>query len=254
MKNKALLAFGANLGNPGTTFQNVVEQLQKLPDLDVTATSQLIPTTPVGGRPNQPDFLNGAICIDTSLDAATLITRLLEVEVQLGRTRDQRWDARTVDLDLLLLDQQVITNQHCQIPHPRMSFRQFMLIPAAEVATNWIHPFCGCSLGNLLSQIRRGIKRVTIVEQGPEKSCEANAVKIDCLKRICRNHHLPLVEPGESFEPTDGGQLTILLNPASIDYPTRTPYLELCGSWSDAEIEIELEAAFLAAEPINDCR
>lgn len=254
MKHQALLAFGANLGNPRATFNNVITNLQTMPDLQVAATSRLIATQPVGGRPGQPAFLNGAIRIETTLSADELVRRLLQIEVKLGRTRDQRWDARTVDLDLLLLDRQTISDEHCQIPHPRMTFRQFMLVPAAEIAADWLHPYCGCSLGTLLRQLQQGIKQVAL-SSGATKSCDdLEYQKTDALKRICREHDVPLVELNPHRPQDSDGRLTVLFHPAVTMQPTTGPYLELCGPWSATDLKIEMEAAFLAAQPISDSR
>ena len=95
---------------------------------------------PIGGPAGQEPFLNAAALLETSLPPAELLARLQRIELHLGRTRETRWAARTLDLDLLLYDNLVLNTPYLTLPHPRMAFRRFVLEPAAEVAPEMAHP------------------------------------------------------------------------------------------------------------------
>lgn len=144
-----LIALGANLGDRGETITQALEALAADPQLSLIARSQLLVTAPVGGPPDQPDFLNAAASFETDLSPTEVHQRLIDIEQQHGRVRSQRWGARSLDLDLLLYDEQIIASQRLTIPHPRMTFRRFVMQPAAEVAPQMRHPQRRATLAQL---------------------------------------------------------------------------------------------------------
>lgn len=144
-----LIALGANLGDLGETLTQAVDQLASDPDFTLEARSQLLVTKPVGGPSGQPDYLNSAAKFSTSLSPDEVHQKLIDVEQSHGRVRIQRWGARKLDLDLLLYDQQTIETPQLTIPHPRMSFRRFVMQPAAEVAGEMLHPELDATIGQL---------------------------------------------------------------------------------------------------------
>ncbi len=164
-----LISFGANLGEPRDTLTRVVQLLQMQEKVAVSAVSEGHLTKPVGGPPGQSDYLNAAIRIETDLAAAELQRVLQRAETLLGRTRSVRWNARLVDLDLLLYGTQTTDTPDLTVPHPRMSFRRFVLQPAVEVAGEMVHPETGLSLRSLLSHLDDADNYVALV--GPTCSC-----------------------------------------------------------------------------------
>jgi len=144
-----LIALGANLGDRGAVLTKAVEQLAADPDFTLVAQSELLVTKPVGGPSGQPDYLNSAARFSTSLAPDQVHRKLIEVEQTHGRVRIQRWGARKLDLDLLLYGQQIIETSQLTIPHPRMSFRRFVMQPAAQVAAEMLHPEFGVTIGAL---------------------------------------------------------------------------------------------------------
>jgi 2-amino-4-hydroxy-6-hydroxymethyldihydropteridine diphosphokinase len=160
---RSLLAVGANLGDRAATLCKTLELVAALPQTHLLARSTWHETTPVGGPEGQTNFLNGAILVETLLAPGDLATAMQDIERQLGRERLVRWDARTIDIDLLLFGVQIIDTADLQIPHPRMSFRQFMLVPAAEIAGEMIHPTSGRTIAALLHQLRSAPRTVGVI-------------------------------------------------------------------------------------------
>ena len=127
------LALGANLGDRDQTIRTALARLDAHEHIDVQRVSRLMETDPVGYE-DQPRFLNGVARLQTSLEPRDLLTVLLDLERDLGRTRHgPRFGPRTIDLDILLYDSREIDEPGVEIPHPRMVERVFVLEPLAEL-------------------------------------------------------------------------------------------------------------------------
>jgi 2-amino-4-hydroxy-6-hydroxymethyldihydropteridine diphosphokinase len=129
---RAFLGLGSNLGDRARNLRRAVELLDGRAGVRVVRTSSLFETEPVG--PPQPNFVNAAVEIETALSARELLRACMEVEAELGRTRDERWGPRTIDVDVLLYDDELIDEPGLRVPHPRMHERAFVLVPLAELA------------------------------------------------------------------------------------------------------------------------
>lgn len=136
---EAYLGLGANLGDRLTTLREAVDILSADPGIVVRRTSRVWETDPVGG-PEQPDFLNIVVEIDTDLDPLDLLAAVNRVESELGRVRDVRWGPRTIDIDVLLIDALTITDDRLTVPHPRMHQRAFVLFPLLELIADPVLP------------------------------------------------------------------------------------------------------------------
>jgi 2-amino-4-hydroxy-6-hydroxymethyldihydropteridine diphosphokinase len=110
-----------------------MDELKALPGTRVRRCSSLYRTAPVG-EPDQPDFINAVVQIETALDPLEVLDALLAIERRHGRVRSRRNAPRTLDLDLLLYDDRTIDTPGLQLPHPRMHERAFVLLPLAEIA------------------------------------------------------------------------------------------------------------------------
>lgn len=126
------VGLGANLGDAPATLKSAVQALRQLPQSRVTALSSLYRSRPLG-PPGQPDYFNAAASLDTSLTPHALLAALQAIENTHGRVREQRWAARTLDLDLLLYGQDIITTTDLILPHPELTKRNFVVIPLLEL-------------------------------------------------------------------------------------------------------------------------
>jgi 2-amino-4-hydroxy-6-hydroxymethyldihydropteridine diphosphokinase len=137
---RAYVGLGANLGDREPTLRAAVEALAAEEGIEVVAISTLRETDPVGVS-EQPQFLNGAAALETTLSARELLDRLLEIEQRFGRVRiPGEHGPRTLDLDLLLYGGEVIGEPGLTVPHPRLHERRFVLEPLAELVPGLVVP------------------------------------------------------------------------------------------------------------------
>ena len=127
---KAVIALGANIGNPQEQMDLAVALLRE--SLDVSAVSSYFTTSPVGG-PEQPDYLNAVCIAESDLPAADLLALLHGIEKVLGRERIEHWGPRTIDLDLIQYGALLSYADELLLPHPRAHERRFVLEPWFEV-------------------------------------------------------------------------------------------------------------------------
>jgi 2-amino-4-hydroxy-6-hydroxymethyldihydropteridine diphosphokinase len=149
----AYIALGSNLGDRRDYLDRALQALQEHPNIEVTQVSSYQETAPVGGPAGQPDFLNAAAELKTDLSPRELLSVLLQVEQALGRVRRERHGPRTIDLDLLLYEDQVIQESGLTVPHPAMHERGFVLKPLAEIAPRVVHPLLDATIQDLLESL-----------------------------------------------------------------------------------------------------
>jgi 2-amino-4-hydroxy-6-hydroxymethyldihydropteridine diphosphokinase len=127
--HRAFVALGSNLGD---RWANLATGVAQLPD--VVALSRVYETDPVGGPPGQARYLNMVVELRTSAPPLELLAAAQRAETVAGRARTVRWGPRTLDVDILLIDDLVIDVPGFQVPHPRMWERGFVLMPLADLA------------------------------------------------------------------------------------------------------------------------
>lgn len=185
-----LVSFGSNLGDREKTIREALSLLQAIPECECSAVSSLIETLPVGGEEGQEAFLNGVVRFDCELSAEELHERLRLIERKLGRERHERWSARTLDLDLIAYGDSIIDEEELRVPHPRMSFRSFVLKPACEVSPDWVHPELGATLSELDETLLNGQNVVQVLgEIGPLVRVELSlmGLKVPVLSQLQKN-------------------------------------------------------------------
>lgn len=150
MAQKAFLLLGSNLGNRrrqlSTARKLLNEQCGK-----IVATSRIYQTQP-WGITQQPQFLNQAVQLSTTLDPLLLLDTILTIEQQMGRQRIEKWGERLIDIDILFYENRVIHLEKLIVPHPQFEFRNFAMAPMAELAPEWIHPVLGKTISQLLEE------------------------------------------------------------------------------------------------------
>ncbi|TCP52752.1 2-amino-4-hydroxy-6-hydroxymethyldihydropteridine diphosphokinase [Tumebacillus sp. BK434] len=148
----AYLSLGSNLGDRVQNLCAAIRLLNAHPDIQVTNISSVYETAPVG-MTDQPDFLNLALEIKTHLGPQNLLKITGSTELDMGRQRDIKWGPRTLDIDILLMDKQVMDTAELTLPHPRMGERAFVLLPLAELAGGMVHPVTQQTVSDMANQV-----------------------------------------------------------------------------------------------------
>lgn len=157
-----LIGLGSNLGDRRRMLQQALAQLAGHAAVRLCGQSPWLETPSAGGPPRQPPYLNGAVVVETSLPPEAMLEFLHEVEARLGRRRQDRWGPRPIDLDLLLCDREVRQTPALVLPHPRMTWRRFVLEPAASVAAAMVHPLTGWTVQQHLDHLNSSAFYVAI--------------------------------------------------------------------------------------------
>jgi 2-amino-4-hydroxy-6-hydroxymethyldihydropteridine diphosphokinase len=149
----AYIGLGSNLENPRAQVEQALVELATIPQSQLLAKSPLYRSAPVGPG-EQPNYINAAALLETSLTPLALLDALQAIEQSHQRVRIEHWGPRTLDLDILLLDQQTIDSERLKVPHPYLTQRNFVLYPLADIAPELRLPD-GTSLQQLIAQCPR---------------------------------------------------------------------------------------------------
>jgi 2-amino-4-hydroxy-6-hydroxymethyldihydropteridine diphosphokinase len=133
---RAYLGIGSNLGDRLASLQLAVDELATTDGIAVVAASRVYETAPVGG-PEQPDYLNAVVAVDTVLTAHELLGVAQGIEAAAERVRTVRWGPRTLDVDVLLVGDERVDDPDLVVPHPRLAERAFVVVPLAELDPAW---------------------------------------------------------------------------------------------------------------------
>lgn len=146
------IALGSNLASPLEQVNAAVNAIREIPESRVVAVSSFYRTPPLGPQ-DQPDYLNAAVVLETTLEPETLLDHTQRIELQQGRVRKaERWGPRTLDLDIMLFGDRVIHSERLTVPHYDMKNRGFMLWPLFEIAPD-LHFPDGISLQQVLTHL-----------------------------------------------------------------------------------------------------
>jgi len=149
-KKEVFISLGTNLGNRMENLKKAINKVE-LQLGELVKSSSVYETRPWGNA-NQPDFLNQVILIHGGQPAEYCLHALSSIEQQMGRTREEKWGARIIDLDLLYVDDQIIHTETVTLPHPGIPHRRFVLVPLVEIAPGFIHPQLKKSQRQLLQE------------------------------------------------------------------------------------------------------
>jgi len=146
------IALGGNVGRVEETFHRALEMLHAAAGVELRAVSRFHSTRPIGPA-DAPPYLNAAAQLHSSHPPLSLLDLLQSIEDQLGRVRLQRWGPRTLDLDLLLYNGEMITHPRLIVPHPHLWYRRFVLDPLSEIAADIVHPVKGLPIRQLRTRL-----------------------------------------------------------------------------------------------------
>ncbi|MEG0805109.1 MAG: 2-amino-4-hydroxy-6-hydroxymethyldihydropteridine diphosphokinase [Lachnospiraceae bacterium] len=152
--HQAYISFGSNMGERASNIRGGIEALSKAGGCHVTKISDLI-VTKAYGVTQQDDFLNGCLELETLLDPLELLMVLHEIESAAGRERLLHWGPRTLDLDILFFDKEIIETKDLIIPHVDMQNRLFVLQPLCQIAPNYRHPIQNRTMTELLYELQK---------------------------------------------------------------------------------------------------
>ena len=142
------IALGSNMAGPHDQLDRALKSLASIPEIQIVAVSDRYQTPAIG--PSQPDYINAAAQLQTSMSPESLLDTLQSIEQQQDRVRTVRWGPRTLDLDILLYNNIVRDTERLTIPHPRMAERAFVLLPLADINRDLALP-CGKTVSQLLA-------------------------------------------------------------------------------------------------------
>ena len=150
--HKAYIALGSNMGDSRAIINNAIERLGTHPKCRVGKVSSIIITKPYGGV-EQDDFYNGALELDTMMEPEELLEYLNKLEHEANRVREIHWGPRTLDLDILFYDNDVIDTEKLHVPHIDLHNRDFVLIPMNEIAPWLRHPLLNKTINEMLEDM-----------------------------------------------------------------------------------------------------
>ena len=148
----AYIAIGSNMDSPADKCKQAVDQLNNHPALSVSNRSSLYKTEPFG-KSDQDWFVNSVVEVTTHLSPELLLKTCLAIESKMGRTREEKWGPRIIDLDILFYDDCVFNEKGLEVPHPGIAERSFVLVPMNEIAQDFVHPKLNKSIKILLNNI-----------------------------------------------------------------------------------------------------
>lgn len=152
------IGLGANLDQPQQQLEQALQELARLPNVTLVTQSSLYHSKPVGPQ-DQPDYVNAVAALETDLEPLALLDALQQLEQDHGRIRQRHWGERTLDLDIILIDDCVIDSERLQVPHPFAQQRTFVLYPLAEINPQLIFPN-GLALQQLLTELDNDLIRI----------------------------------------------------------------------------------------------
>lgn len=151
--NKAILSIGSNIGDKEAYLNNAVDSLYDDGNCRVNVVSNYIETEPYGPV-EQDNFLNGCIEIETLYSPKELLEKVNQIEAEAGRMRDIHWGPRTLDIDIIFYEDEIVDEPDLKIPHVEMHKRLFVLEPLKQIAPYWKHPILNRTVSQILEELK----------------------------------------------------------------------------------------------------
>ncbi|MEX0884021.1 MAG: 2-amino-4-hydroxy-6-hydroxymethyldihydropteridine diphosphokinase [Cyclobacteriaceae bacterium] len=146
--HKVVLGIGGNLGNRKALLKRAELMLSK--EMSFIARSGIYESEAWGGK-STGWYLNRVLIMESSIDPFQALELIQSIEIKLGRRRGEKWGNRTMDIDILYFDDQIISTEQLKVPHPQLEHRNFVLAPLAELLPDYLHPAVGRTQKELLN-------------------------------------------------------------------------------------------------------
>lgn len=150
MNNVVFILLGSNLGDRSTNLAIARQEISRLIGASITTSS--IFKTAAWGNPNQPDFYNQVIKLNTVLPPEEVLINTRAIENEMGRIRQEKWEPRIIDIDILFYGNRILNGPELTIPHPQIPNRRFTLLPLHQIASDFMHPSLQKSIKQLLEE------------------------------------------------------------------------------------------------------
>lgn len=152
--HEAYVAFGSNMGDKEKYINKAITTLNKWQQIEIICVSDKIVTKPYGNI-EQDNFVNGVMKLKTLLSAEELLQILQKVELDAGRERKIHWGPRTLDLDIIFYDDEIINKANLVVPHPDMKNREFVLKPLMQIAPHKVHPIYRKTISDMYEELKK---------------------------------------------------------------------------------------------------
>lgn len=152
---KVVIGLGSNLGNRAEYLEKAKSLLGTEPGVNLLRSSRIYESDPADGS-GQPPYLNQVVLLETRLAPVSLLNVCRKIEADCGRERTagNRWESRTLDLDILFWEDKVIAEPDLTVPHPEAEKRSFVLVPLADLLPEFIHPVSGKPVRDLITGLK----------------------------------------------------------------------------------------------------
>lgn len=153
------LLLGSNLGDSFDFLKQAIAKIQL--NIAPVLLKSAIYQTEAWGKTDEPDYLKQVLYLQTELSARDILSKVLQIEIELGRERKEKWGARTIDIDILFYGTNIINEPDLIIPHPELQNRRFTLEPLSEIAPDFMHP----TLNNTMLQLKNKLTDCMVVKK-----------------------------------------------------------------------------------------
>lgn len=152
--NNVVLSLGSNVGDRQSNLSAAINRISKIPAM-LLKKSSVYQTAPWGNA-DQPDFYNQVVEIETAFEALPLMEKLLSIEASMGRKRNEKWEPRIIDIDILFFNEEILKTDKLTIPHKLLHERKFVLEPLYDILPDKNHPELQRNISSLLSDLTNG--------------------------------------------------------------------------------------------------
>lgn len=160
--NGIYLIIGGNLGDRLALIEDCKQKIEK--EIGSIKKSSSIYESESWGETDNPNYLNQVLFVESKYDAKKALAIALEIEKDLGRTRDKKWESRLIDIDILFFNDEIIDEKDLKVPHPHLQNRKFVLVPLNEIASNFVHPVLKKNVKVLLDECEDKLKVTNITD------------------------------------------------------------------------------------------